>query len=206
MPQLPSAQLTALPCLPNLTLAVPTPGNNGTLTVNSTTGSSNVGVLTVPGGMTLNIGAIDFHTTGVLGTGTIQDNSNTTRWLFVNNASADQFDGVLTDGAGTGHLGLNKSGSGTLTLTASQSGPALANNTLSDVITVAGGQLAITGTVAPAGATTGLGTTVFVGGGTNNPILNIQGGSLNMSQQSGTNAGVASMQIGNAAVGVLRMA
>ena len=89
----------------------------GTLTLNPTAiagavGSA-VGDLTVSDG-TLNMGAFDLTTSGLAGSGTIANGSNTTRWLFAAIASGTKtFDGSLQDGGGTGKLGLNVSGGGT---------------------------------------------------------------------------------------------
>ena len=88
----------------------------GTLTLNPTaiTGSvgTAVGDLTVSDG-TLNMGAFDLTTTGLAGSGTIANGSNTTRWLFAAVTGTKTFDGSLQDGGGTGKLGLNVSGGGT---------------------------------------------------------------------------------------------
>ena len=95
------------------------------------------GDLTVAAG-TLQIGGNDFHAGGLLGAGTIENGSATTRWLFVNNTANETFSGILQDGSGGGRLGLNKSsGSGTLTLTG--------NNTYSDATNVGNGTLVFSG-------------------------------------------------------------
>ena len=57
----------------------------------------------------------DLHVTGLTGSGTIQPYSTAGKWFFVNNATDATFPGVIRDASG--FLGLNKSGSGKLTLT-----------------------------------------------------------------------------------------
>src|SRR5204863_9058244 len=105
---------------------------------------SNIGVLNVTNGK-VQIGlqgaasASDFNATGISGSGTIENGSNQTRWVILNQATNQTFSGVLQDGTGGARLGLSKSGAGTLTLSG--------NNTLSDAITVAGGQLLLTGSM-----------------------------------------------------------
>jgi autotransporter-associated beta strand protein len=89
----------------------------GTLTLNPTAISgalgSAVGDLTIADG-TLNMGAFDLTTTGLTGSGTLANGSNTTRWFFTAVSSGTKtFDGSLQDGAGTGKLGFNVSGGGT---------------------------------------------------------------------------------------------
>ena len=89
----------------------------GTLTLNPTAISgalgSAVGELTIADG-TLNMGGFDLTTTGLTGSGTLANGSNTTRWFFTAVSSGTKtFDGSLQDGAGTGKLGFNVSGGGT---------------------------------------------------------------------------------------------
>ncbi|MCW1916851.1 autotransporter-associated beta strand repeat-containing protein [Luteolibacter sp. GHJ8] len=143
----------------------------GTLALTSTGagGASSVvnGVLNVAGG-TLQINrttAPDANSTGDLtvaslaGTGTITNGANFERWLFVNVVGSNTFSGVLSNG-GTGALGVNKPGTGTLTLTG--------NNSYSGVTTVGGGSLVLTGT-------NSLGGAVNINGGAGNPTyLNLQ--------------------------------
>ncbi|MGD0384403.1 MAG: autotransporter-associated beta strand repeat-containing protein, partial [Thermoguttaceae bacterium] len=95
--------------------------------------SANLGTLNLTGG-TLEI-ANDMHTTGLTGGGTIQPYLSANKWFFVNNAlGADcTFSGVIRDGAGV--MGLNKNGSGTLTLTGS--------NTYTGTTTVVLGNLTV---------------------------------------------------------------
>ncbi|QJE96254.1 beta strand repeat-containing protein [Luteolibacter luteus] len=143
----------------------------GTLALTSTGaggGSSVVnGPLNVAAG-TLQInrtGAPDANTTGDLtvaslaGTGTITNGGNFERWLFVNVVGSNTFDGTLSNG-GSGALGINKPGTGTLTLTG--------NNSFSGATTLGGGSLVITGTNTAGGP-------VNINGGAGNPtILNLQ--------------------------------
>lgn len=89
----------------------------GTLTLNPTAISgalgSAVGDLTIADG-TLNMGGFDLTTTGLTGSGTLANGSNTTRWFFSAVSSGTKtFDGSLQDGTGTGKLGFNVSGGGT---------------------------------------------------------------------------------------------
>ena len=88
----------------------------GTLTLNPTAISgalgSAVGDLTVADG-TLTMGAFDLSTTGLAGSGTIANGSNTTRWLLAAVSGTKTFDGSLQDGGGTGRLGFSVSGGGT---------------------------------------------------------------------------------------------
>ena len=89
----------------------------GTLTLNPTAISgalgSAVGDLTIADG-TLNMGGFDLTTTGLTGSGTLANGSNTTRWFFTAVSSGTKvFDGSLQDGSGTGKLGFNVSGGGT---------------------------------------------------------------------------------------------
>jgi autotransporter-associated beta strand protein len=59
---------------------------------------------------------MDFLAGGLAGSGTIQNGGGVERWLYVNTAGNDSFSGTLENGGGAGALGLNKLGSGTLTL------------------------------------------------------------------------------------------
>jgi autotransporter-associated beta strand protein len=165
----------------------------GTLTINS--GGANVsnisGELNITAG-TFQIGmpgaatASDFVTGGLAtSAGTfIENGSNQTRWIYAVNSTNEIIAGTLQDGAGGGsggRLGLNKSGPGNLTLSGS--------NTLSDTITVAGGNLIVTGSISPAITATanGLVNVGTVNGGngsittTNqNGILTLNGGTMNV--------------------------
>ena len=118
---------------------------SGTLTMTASANDNNAARVSTIGGDlnvvagTFQIGGNDFHAGGLIGSGTIEDGSTITRWLFVNNATNETFSGILQDGAGGGHLGLNKSaGNGTLTLTG--------NNTYSDATNVGTGTLVFSGT------------------------------------------------------------
>jgi autotransporter-associated beta strand protein len=97
--------------------------------------SGSFGALNLTGG-TLEI-ANDTHVTGLSGSGTIQPYLTADKWFFVNNAlGADySFSGVIQSGAGK--MGLNKNGSGTLTLTGS--------NTYTGTTTVVLGNLTVSG-------------------------------------------------------------
>jgi fibronectin-binding autotransporter adhesin len=108
----------------------------GTLAINGAATSSIAGTLTVADGR-LSIGAFDLLTGGLAGSGTVANDSATTRWLVVTNTAATTFAGVLENGGGGGLLGLSKAGAGTLTLSGV--------NTYGDVTTVAGGVLQFAG-------------------------------------------------------------
>ena len=95
------------------------------------------GTLTVNGG-TLQINRSDasdanssgdFTATGLAGSGTITNGGGYERLLFINTTGNNTFSGTLADG-GTGALGLNKQGTGRLTLTGSSSytGPTTVGN------------------------------------------------------------------------------
>ena len=105
---------------------------SGTLALNSVGAGNDAsvigGTLTVNGG-TLQInrtdaldgaGSGDLTARGLAGSGTIANGGAYERWLFINTTGNDTFAGTLADG-GTGALGLNKQGTGTLTLTGSSS-------------------------------------------------------------------------------------
>lgn len=65
-----------------------------------------------------NITVSDLNTDPTVGTPVIENGANgASKTLTVNTSNTDTYAGVLQDGAGTGTLGLTKSGSGTLTLT-----------------------------------------------------------------------------------------
>jgi fibronectin-binding autotransporter adhesin len=190
----------------------------GTLTVDSTGGNtalSNIGgildvqagtvQIALPGAAT----ASDFTVGGLTGAGTVENGSgNNTpagqaRWLFVNNAADNVFSGTLQDGAGgsiaagAARLGLNKSGTGRLTLSG--------NSTLSDVITVADGELRISGSIIPANNATTAFTSVIVQNATatQNPVLSLQGGRLDAPQNVAPSMRIGgnSGQVGKVVVG-----
>ncbi|HYE19668.1 MAG TPA: autotransporter-associated beta strand repeat-containing protein, partial [Tepidisphaeraceae bacterium] len=81
-------------------------------------GTLNVAAGTLQINRTGDAGAGDFTATGLTGSGTITNGGSIERWLFVNTTANHTFAGTLADG-GTGKLGLNKQGTGTLTLTGS---------------------------------------------------------------------------------------
>lgn len=159
------------------TLAVSSDGTN-------TAGSVVTGVLNVAAG-TLQINRAsgvtgDFLAAGVVGSGNITNGAATSRWIFSNAAAGSYtFSGTLSNGA-AGGLGFNKSGASTQTLSG--------NNTYTDVTTVAGGTLILSGantltgqTNITAGGTLSItgtnsaGGAVSVNGGAGNPaILNLQ--------------------------------
>ena len=116
----------------------------GTLSITASANDNNAARVSTIGGSldveagTFQIGGNDFNAGGLIGNGTIENGSATTRWLFVNGTANQTFGGVLQDGTGGGRLGLNKSaGNGTLTLTG--------NNTYSDATNVGTGTLVFSG-------------------------------------------------------------
>lgn len=113
-----------------------------------TVNSSITGTLNVVQGK-IQIGAGDFYSTGLTGSGTLENGSGLTRWLYINNAADNTFQGLLQNGGGAGLLGLCKVGVGTLTLTAT--------NTYTDKTTVRGGTLSV-GYLANAGTGCNLGS------------------------------------------------
>ena len=130
----------------------------GTLTLNPTAISgalgSAVGDLTIADG-TLNMGGFDLTTTGLTGSGTLANGSNTTRWFFTAVSSGTKtFDGSLQDGTGTGRLGFNVSGGGTQVVNG--------NGNWSDTTTVNGA----TTKLVLNGVNTGTSFTELVGGPT----------------------------------------
>jgi autotransporter-associated beta strand protein len=130
----------------------------GTLQLNPTAASSLNGTLTVNAG-TLGIGSQDLTVNGLAGSGTIQNGSATTRWLFVNTTGGSStFGGTIEDG-GTGRLGLNVFGGNSLTANGALN--------LTDRITVNGAttQLIVNG------ASSGAAGTVFLEAG-GNLVLN----------------------------------
>ena len=62
----------------------------------------------------------DFTATGITGSGTVTNGAGDDRWLFVNTAATSTFTGTLANG-GTGGLGFNKQGVGSLTLAGANS-------------------------------------------------------------------------------------
>jgi autotransporter-associated beta strand protein len=127
----------------------------GTLVVSSTgtfnNGSNISGTLNLAAG-TLQInrnGASgnnsgDFMATGLTGSGTIVNGGGDERWLYINTTANSTFAGTLADG-GTGPLGLNKQGTGTLTLSGT--------NTYTAVTTVVFGTLNFSGSGSIANST-----------------------------------------------------
>lgn len=109
--------------------------------------SSITGALTVAAGK-VQIGQNDLIATGLAGSGTIENGSGTTRWLYINNVSDNVFSGLMQNG-GPAAFGLCKGGAGTLTLTGT--------NTYSDRTTVRGGALSV-GYLANTGAGCNLGS------------------------------------------------
>ena len=124
---------------------------SGTLTINSNGVASTVaGDLDVTGllqiALPASAAAANLTATGALsGSGTIENSSASVAANVIETNNVDKvFSGILQDGAGSaggGRLGLIKNGSGKLTL----SGP----NTLSNGVTVSGGQLLLTGSIQP---------------------------------------------------------
>ncbi|HZZ26917.1 MAG TPA: autotransporter-associated beta strand repeat-containing protein [Pirellulales bacterium] len=187
-----NGDLTVGPISGSLGITLPGPG---TLTIDSSNpnngAQSNItGEINITGGGKLQIGsptsatssASDFNAGGLTGNGTVENgstgNPGTTniveRWLILNNSANDVFSGVLQDGAGgvNGRLGLSKSGAGSLTLSGV--------NTLSGAITVAGGQMILTGTIQSSNNSGTANGPVNIG--TNaigqNGILTVQNGTL----------------------------
>ncbi|MDB6170915.1 MAG: sorting protein [Chthoniobacteraceae bacterium] len=112
---------------------------SGTLAIGSGAVSRITGTLNVAGG-TVQIAqgtttgtANDLFVGGLTGSGTIETGNVVSRWLFVQNTADNLFSGTLQNGALGGALGLNKAGSGTLTLTGT--------NTYTSQTTIGGGAL-----------------------------------------------------------------
>jgi autotransporter-associated beta strand protein len=87
----------------------------------------------------------DLVVTGLSGNGTISNGANIERWLIVSTAGTHSFTGALVDG-GSGGLGLDKEGTGMLTVAGS--------NSFNGLMTVGGGTLILTGTNTGAGSVT----------------------------------------------------
>ncbi len=153
---------------------------SGTLTITASANDNNAARVSTIGGDlnivagTFQIGGNDFHAGGLIGSGTIEDGSTTTRWLFVNNTTNETFSGILQDGSGGGRLGLNKSGgNGTLTLTG--------NNSYSDATNVGTGTLVFSGTTNNTTAIDNIGTV----GGTNGVLVIGAGSTFNANDNPG---------------------
>jgi autotransporter-associated beta strand protein len=127
----------------------------GTLSLTGTAASNIDGTLNVTAGK-LQIGANDLFATGLTGGGTVENGSATTRWLQINNAADNTFSGILQDGAGGGLLGLNKNGTGTLTLTGS--------NNYSHATNVQEGTLVFSGTTNNTAVLDSIGSTASANG------------------------------------------
>lgn len=123
----------------------------GILAITTTVASNIGGTLNVASGSTLqfNTGAAagttqDFIATGLTGSGTVQNGGGAIRWLFINNTADNTFSGVLQNGGAAG-LGLNKGGTGTLTLSGA--------STYTDRTTVRQGTLRVTGSITASNTT-----------------------------------------------------
>ena len=162
----------------------------GTLAFGSATSRID-GDLNVAAGI-LQIGANDFYATGITGTGTIENGSGTTRWVYINNAADVTFAGVLRDGTGGGRLGLNKTGTGKLTISNTT------GNTFTDAVTVQQGTLVFSGVGNNVSAVDNVGTLALANavleiapGATFNAMFPNGGGVWNASINIGTVAGAA---------------
>jgi autotransporter-associated beta strand protein len=134
----------------------------GTLVLTSTDAGSAAsvvnGVLDVAAGTlqmnrsgALSAASGDLTAAGITGSGTITNGAAAVRWLFSNPASGTHtFSGTLANGPSAA-LGFNKSGAGTQVLSGS--------NSYTDLTTVAGGELVISG------ANSGAGTNVALSSG-----------------------------------------
>ncbi len=90
--------------------------STGTLAMGSSTGLSGNSTVTISTAGTLDVNGYNVTMDGLLGTGTINNNGASNATLTAGAAgSSSTFGGVIADGTRT--LSLNKSGSGTLTLT-----------------------------------------------------------------------------------------
>jgi autotransporter-associated beta strand protein len=143
----------------------------GTLTLGSAISNVN-GDLNVSAG-TLQIGASDFFATGLTGSGTIENGSATSRWVYINNTVDKTFSGNLQNGTGA-TLGFAKRGPAMQTLAGT--------NNLGTDLTIENGTVRITGTTSVGLGGAGL---VNVGSVANqNAILQIDGGTLNAVKNS----------------------
>jgi autotransporter-associated beta strand protein len=114
----------------------------GALNLSSSTNNAT----TISGTLNVSAGEILVHAdvtvNGLAGAGTIRnanaDSSGNDKWFFVNNATDNTFDGIITGGVNN-KLGLSKNGLGTLTLTN-------AGNVINDQVTVRAGTLVFAGT------------------------------------------------------------
>ncbi len=144
------------------TVAVSTPDTSNAAAEQSTV----VGDLTVQSGATFAAGAADTFFGGLIGGGNVVNGSNTTRWITVGlDNSNTTFSGSVADGSGTGFEGLRKRGTGTLTLSGS--------NSYSSTTTIENGTVVMTGSNSLAGPID-VGTTT-----TSTAKLVLAGGSLN---------------------------
>jgi fibronectin-binding autotransporter adhesin len=132
--------------LGNGTLVLTSTGTSG-----STDGSIISGLNAAAGTLQINRAGASGSSSGDLtvngsisGSGTIVNGGGDERWLVVNTTTTDSFNGTLTNGS-TGGLGLEKLGTGTLTVTGS--------NSYSGTTTVGGGTLILAGSNTGTGAT-----------------------------------------------------
>ncbi|RYD22040.1 MAG: hypothetical protein EOP88_09370 [Verrucomicrobiaceae bacterium] len=109
----------------------------GTLQLSPSAASNIGGTLGISAG-TLNIGTQDFIATGLAGSGVLGNGSAVERWVYINNATDQSFGGTLQN-SGTGALGFQKQGAGTLTLSGA--------NTNTGAFNVGGGTLVLTGSL-----------------------------------------------------------
>ena len=147
-------------------------GSSGAL--NSTVGSENAitwGASTSSGTLRLNGNSVvvkSLTTNATAGTPIIENANATGSILTIGNSTnADStFAGVMRDGTGAGTLGINKVGTGTLTLSGS--------NTYTGATTISAGTLALTGSLTGSAVTVGASGTLK-GTGSTNGSLNISG-------------------------------
>jgi|GEM_PF-1018308 len=128
----------------------------GTLQLSTTsnaTANNITGVLNVVGGK-FAIGARDFKAGGLTGSAIVENDSATTRWIFINNNADNVFSGTLQNGTAAGLLGFYKAGTGTLTLTGT--------NTYTSTTSIGGGTLEF-GSATTAGLTETLSTSTNSG-------------------------------------------
>ena len=147
-------------------------GSSGAL--NSTVGSENAitwGASTSSGTLRLNGNSVvvkSLTTNATAGTPIIENANATGSILTIGNSTnADStFAGVMRDGTGAGTLGVNKVGTGTLTLSGA--------NTYTGATTISAGTLALTGSLTGSAVTVGASGTLK-GTGSTNGSLNISG-------------------------------